>query len=74
MIFPPSKFLTSKTIKIESISPIGDLIDEFESEETTIGQIITDDKVKYISGLIYDETEAALFRWTAKSLKKNSHP
>ena len=28
-------------------TPIGDLIDEFESEETTIGQIITDDKVKY---------------------------
>ena len=61
LIFPPSKFLTSKTIKIESISPIGDLIDEFESEETTIGQIITDDKVKYISGLIYDETDEVPF-------------
>lgn len=61
LIFPPSKFLTSKTIKIESISPIGDLIDEFESEETTIGQLITDDKVKYISGLIYDKTDEVPF-------------
>lgn len=61
LIFPPSKFLTSKTIKIESISPIGDIIDEFDSDATTIGDLIKANKVEYIGGLIYDKVDEVPF-------------
>ena len=61
LIFPPSKFLTSKTIKIESISPVGDVIDEFESKDTTIGDLINHNEVEFIPGLIYDKVDEVPF-------------
>lgn len=57
----PSMFLSSKTIKIESISPFGDFIDNYESFETTINQLIKDNKLEFISGLVYDKKDEVPF-------------
>lgn len=53
----PSKFLTKNTIKIESISPYGDVIDNYNLEETTIDKLIKDSKVEIISGLVYSKDQ-----------------
>ncbi len=53
----PSSVLASKTIKINSISPTGDFIDEFQSTETTIDRLINEGKIKIVPGLIYNKNQ-----------------
>ena len=57
LLLPPSNWLAQRTIKIESISPIGDLIDDYESEQTSIKDLIDKGEAQYISGLIYDKSD-----------------
>jgi hypothetical protein len=53
----PSSLLAEKTIKIESISPHGDFIDDFESRELTLGELVSKGEVIIGSGLIYSKTD-----------------
>lgn len=53
----PSSFLASKTIKIDSISPDGDFIDEYDSIETTIEELMDKEKIEIVSGLIYNKNQ-----------------
>lgn len=53
----PSSYLAQKTIKINSISPYGDFIDNYTCMETSLAELIKDKKVQTISGLIYNKTE-----------------
>ena len=57
LLSPPSKWLTSKTIKIDSISPIGDVIDEYESTKITLEKLIKKSEASYLPGLIYDKSD-----------------
>lgn len=56
-ISTPSSLIANKTIQIESISPIGDIIDEFENEEIIMDDLIQDGKLAIFPGLTYDKDE-----------------
>jgi Type I restriction-modification system methyltransferase subunit len=51
----PSALIASKTVKVVSISPSGDFIDSFDSVETSIEELITEEKVELIGGLLYNK-------------------
>jgi len=53
----PSSFLAQKTIKINSISPLGDFIDDFDCFDTSLSELIKEKKVLTISGLTYNKTD-----------------
>lgn len=53
----PSSFIANKTIAIESISPLGDFIDEIDNLEIIIDNFIKDGKIEIYPGLIYDKNE-----------------
>lgn len=55
-ILPPSSILGKKTLKIDSLSPAGDFIDAYASEETTLGELIDAGRIEIIAGLTYDKT------------------
>lgn len=57
LLLPPSKWLTKKTIRVESISPIGDIIDGFQAKSITIEELIKKSEAMYLSGLIYDKSD-----------------
>lgn len=49
----PSSFLSKKTLKIESLSPVGDFIDDYESEDITLDELISRGRLKIIQGVQY---------------------
>lgn len=51
----PSSFIAKKTIKIESISPLGDVIDTFDSIETTLKELIEQEEISVIKGLNFNK-------------------
>jgi type I restriction enzyme M protein len=53
----PSAYLASPNIVIESLSPIGDLIDDFENETVNLAEMLETKQLTYISGLIYNKTD-----------------
>ena len=57
LLAPPSKWLTSKTIKIDSISPIGDIIDEYESIAITLEKLFKNEEASFLPGLTYDKSD-----------------
>ncbi len=57
LLLPPSKWLTNKTIKVDSISPIGDVIDDFASSKITLEKLIEKSEASYLQGLIYDKSD-----------------
>lgn len=56
----PSSFLAKNTVKIESISPIGDVINDFDSNEITLSELIKNNEVQIITGLTYSKDEDEL--------------
>jgi type I restriction enzyme M protein len=62
LISPPSKFLTTKTIKVESISPIGDLVDLYEHDSINLAKLIKEGKVKILPGLTYEKQDEVPYR------------
>lgn len=51
----PSKFLTQNIIKVESISPYGDVIDNYELSETSLSELQENGELELISGLNYSK-------------------
>lgn len=58
----PSKFLTHKTIKIESICPYGDVIENYELKPISLSELEKDKKIKLISGLTYAKDEEVPYK------------
>ena len=56
-ISTPSSLIANKTIKIESISPIGDIIDEVDNKEIIIKNLISEGIIEVLPGLTYDKDE-----------------
>ena len=53
----PSSILAKHTIKIDSISHIGDIIDSFESKQTRLIDLINNKEVIKFNGLNYDKDQ-----------------
>jgi len=51
----PSSILSKKAFKIESLSPDGDFIDAYESEEITLNELISSGRLKIIQGVQYEK-------------------
>lgn len=62
LISTPSKFLTKKTIKVESLSPKGDFIDNYDSKETSLEKLKEEGDIDLISGLIYEKQDEVPFK------------
>lgn len=62
MMSAPSKFLTHNTIKIESICPYGDVIDEYEHIDTTLDNLIKNGEVEIIPGLVYSKDQEVPYK------------
>ena len=54
-IVNPSSLIASKTVKVVSISPFGDFIDQFDSFESSIEDMIAHQQVSIIPGLLYNK-------------------
>ena len=53
----PSSFLGKRTLKIESLSPYGDFINEWESENISIKSLVDAKEVQCLSGVTYDKAK-----------------
>ncbi len=62
LISTPSKFLTKKTIKVESLSIKGDFIDSYECEKTTLEEMKEKGNIEIIPGLIYEKQDEVPFK------------
>jgi len=60
VITNPSSLLSSKTVHIESLSPYGDFIDDYEGENYTLDRLIQAQRASIISGVIYDKAKDEL--------------
>jgi type I restriction enzyme M protein len=76
VISNPSSILVKKIIKIESLSPWGDFIDEYPLKKFTLEELINKGMVSIIQGIIFDKTkdevsvksEAGVFVVTASNI------
>lgn len=55
LLRPPSAFLGKKMIKIESISPHGDFINDWDCEEIAVDSLIKSGQLRCFSGVTYDK-------------------
>ncbi len=53
----PSGFFISKFINIESLSPYGDFIDEFDQKDLDLSELENSKKLKVINGISYSKDE-----------------
>ena len=62
LINTPSKFLTKKTIKVESLSARGDFIDKYDCNITTLEKLKEKGDIEIIPGLIYEKRDEVPFK------------
>lgn len=53
----PSSLIASKTVKVVSISPSGDFIDNFDSREISIEELIINKQIQIVDGLLYNKNK-----------------
>jgi len=57
LLHPPSAFLGNRTLKIESISPYGDFIDEWDCEQVSMSKLVKSGQLRCFPGVTYDKAQ-----------------